>query len=137
MDARAHLDRLLEEELAEGSSWWRTAPLALALAGCSTINMDQCRSYYRPGQVFVSDTATHSMIPALQPGGKVRVVHTDFSRVKLGDIVVRRVNWKAATIVHRVVGKRGGGWLTRGDDNREPDPGWMTADDFLAVVEKA
>lgn len=60
-----------------------------------------------------------SMLPTIQDGEIVRVRPVETGRLRVGDIVLfrDRDGFKA----HRVVGRRGGLFVTRGDSSRDVD----------------
>jgi len=102
----------------------------------STIPVDDPGSYHRialqllgehPGSPVKLRVISDSMLPFIRAGDWIEVETGNEIRLNRGDIVVRLevdptrqpgVGWT----VHRLVGKSGQGWLTKGDHFRFFDP---------------
>ena len=77
-----------------------------------------------------------SMLPTFVTPCFIEVIlGSPFEDLKPGDIVVFRSGDPLAPIVcHRLVSKRGGGWVTKGDNNAHYDGGWVLPSNFVAVA---
>jgi hypothetical protein len=69
-----------------------------------------------------------SMRPALRPGDRVRL---EARGPRRGEIVLAVAGKRL--VLHRVLRRRAGAWLLRGDARRGPD-GWIPSDDILGVA---
>lgn len=85
-----------------------------------------------PFLVWVSMTFTGSMYPTFK-GGEVRaVIHKPYSEIAPGEIVLRKTAFNI--VCHRAKVKRLGRWITQGDANKFPDPGYMNEETYLGEV---
>ncbi len=79
-----------------------------------------------------------SMNPTLKRGDLIFIYKVPASDIKVGDIVVFRVPWSETPIVHRVVEIYNEGgvevFITKGDNNPVPDPGYRTSKDIYGRV---
>lgn len=76
---------------------------------------------------------TKSMEPTLTARSVVIVRKAKFSEVKLGEIVVF-TDSAGEMVCHRVVAKGTRGWITKGDNNAEADPGFLARSNFVGLV---
>lgn len=86
------------------------------------------------GPVEILKITSGSMEPALKVGDLCVINRTaDFSRLKVGEIVVFLYgnNSKAC---HRIVEKRDGGFVTKGDNNDIPDIFLLTRENFYGKL---
>jgi len=79
-----------------------------------------------------------SMRPTLERGDLIFIYKVPANEIKVGDIIVFRVPWSETPIVHRVVEiyHEGGTeiFITKGDNNPVPDPGYRTPNDIYGKV---
>jgi signal peptidase I len=78
-----------------------------------------------------------SMLGTFRPGDRLPVETAPLDEIRPGDVVALRVacpTGAAAELVHRVVGLQPGGLVTRGDNNRRNDSGFVTAETLLGRV---
>lgn len=61
-----------------------------------------------------------SMLPALRPGDRVLLQPVAPGDLRMGDLVAVRRGRQAVT--HRVIGRRAGAWLLKGDNRWRADP---------------
>lgn len=52
-------------------------------------------------------------------------------KVDIGDVVIYQRGDARYTIIHRIVGINGGGYVIKGDNNERPDPGVVKKSDIL------
>ncbi|MGD2060999.1 MAG: signal peptidase I [Acidimicrobiia bacterium] len=104
--------------------WMLVVVLALALCPASIGG--------RFGLVMV---AGHSMEPVYQLGD---AVITWRQPVEIGDIILYRIPegspGEGKTVIHRVIGGDGNGWVTQGDNKLEPDDWYPSNLDVLGVA---
>lgn len=77
-----------------------------------------------------------SMVPTFPDNCLIELdLGEKFADLKAGEIVVFS-SWdpNAPFKCHRLVVKRGGGWVTKGDNNSFYDTEWVTASTFVAVA---
>lgn len=75
------------------------------------------------------------MLPAIKPGDRLAVYPYKYDQLKPGVVVHRRAG--AMSITHRTVWHSPGkGWVTRGDNAKHDDWGYMQRHDFLGIVYK-
>ena len=72
-----------------------------------------------------------SMMPAISPGSCVTIKKTDIAAVEPGSVVLVRSH--AGLLLHRLVGRDGQFAITRGDNNKDPDPP-VTCAQILGVM---
>lgn len=74
------------------------------------------------------------MYPVLPHGSRVRTVdvRSDARRIRAGDIVV--FLWEDMVAVHRVIGRAGGGWRTKGDASLRAEARPLDASQILGLV---
>jgi signal peptidase I len=90
----------------------------------------------RTGGTFSVTISTSSMLPALGPGDRVVVRAARADRVRIGDIVIRKMadSW----IAHRVIDNFPSGnethLVTKGDNVLAPDPAWEPGQLVGAVI---
>ena len=82
--------------------------------------LDLARGALPPGGTLRLTVISDSMAPLLLPGDGVRVAQVDEADLRRGDLIVVRCGGEPVT--HRVVGRAGGHWLTKGDNLRTLDP---------------
>jgi signal peptidase I len=73
-----------------------------------------------------------SMNPALKKGDLLLVYPFKYEALKPGMIVTFKPKWSENQVTHRLVRyvpKRG--WITKGDNNKRADPGYMTKENFV------
>jgi hypothetical protein len=78
-----------------------------------------------------------SMLGTFRPGDRIPVEPASLDEIRPGDVVAWRgvgSDGAAERIVHRVVGLRPGGLVTRGDHRLGNDPGLVTAETLLGRV---
>jgi signal peptidase I len=78
-----------------------------------------------------------SMEPGIVPGDEELTFVQDFSALRPGTIVIFRPQGKWTThsfVCHRIVRGFSGEWVTRGDNNAQEDPGYLTAGNYVATV---
>ena len=75
------------------------------------------------------------MLPTIRGGD---IVHVDenfnFENLKIGDIVIFYPEGEDFAPVHRIVQETEGGWITRGDNNKENDPWVLTKENFRGKI---
>ena len=77
------------------------------------------------------------MLGTLRRGDGVPFEPASFDEIRPGDVVAFRAvdgRGQPQELVHRVIAVGPGGLLTRGDNNRESDSGWVTAENLLGRV---
>ena len=74
-----------------------------------------------------------SMMPFIKDGDVVAVSPLSGTRPGFGEVIVFTHPHTKGLVVHRVVGRRGGTYLARGDSNSETD-GWVRGEDLLGRV---
>lgn len=73
--------------------------------------------------ILLAAVPTGSMLPVLRPGDLILVMPYLGTRLSAGDIIIFRTEKDSGWIVHRIVGGSAReGFVTRGDNNRDPDP---------------
>jgi signal peptidase I len=103
----------------------------LLVAGCVSVPATPPLGTIK--RIEVLDTG--SMVPTLRGGEKLDVIPVPFEKLRVGYLVVFLPAWNARPVVHRIVGHEGGRFITRGDAILYPDPGYLTADNYVGVVE--
>ena len=73
-----------------------------------------------------------SMRGTLAEGDGVRLVSVPYAALRAGDVVAFRSGGQL--IVHRIVGRQGGEWITQGDGNWRRDSAPLSPDGFIGVV---
>lgn len=77
----------------------------------------------------------NSMHPTLENGDLIIIYKVDFESLKVGDIIVFNSPVYNVRIVHRIMDiKFIGGekvLITKGDNNRVPDPGYVREEDYI------
>jgi len=75
----------------------------------------------------------HSMAPFIRDGDVITLAPAGGRRVGVGDVVAVVNGTAGSVIVHRIVGKKGGAFVVKGDNCRKPD-GVFTAEQILGVA---
>jgi hypothetical protein len=73
-----------------------------------------------------------SMMPATGSAAWAIWEICDFADLHAGDFVIYET--PAGRVAHRLIAKRGGGWIVQGDNNPQPDAGWVTARNFRGRI---
>ena len=95
-----------------------------------------------PFVVFFGDsimvTTTTSMLPVLNPNDMIVVESTSIDEIKEGDIIAFDSHMEMGIVAHRVIeiSEKDGEIVadTKGDNNEEPDPWYVTDDDLIGKV---
>ena len=74
-----------------------------------------------------------SMMPTLRPESVI-LVHPIVGAVRLGTIVLFEQG--GAVVAHRIMQRRGGGYVAQGDNRQVPD-GWVAPEQIIGVVVQA
>ena len=99
-------------------------------------------SYACPRCNFYLNCDSNSMYPTLNCTNTQVMENANKKNIKLNEIVWFRVpegyRWQVSSkyIVHRIVGRRKEGWLTRGDNNNITDPWILTDSEIKFIVRK-
>ncbi len=88
--------------------------------------LDLARGALSPGETLRLVVVSDSMAPLLQPGDGVLVGPVMEDKLRRGDLVV--VRRAGEPVTHRVVGRAGGRWRTKGDNLRLLDPPFAPVD---------
>jgi signal peptidase I len=104
-----------------------TVLYAVLMAGCATA--PDVPVEHRYGFVVVHGS---SMLPNIVPGYMLVDYGAPFSALKRGDVVVYRSTLLNISIIHRLVAKRGSGWVAKGDNNQTYDREWVTRVNYAA-----
>ena len=83
-------------------------------------------------------TTTISMLPVLNPNDMIIVESTSIDEIKEGDIIAFDSHMEMGIVAHRVIeiSEKDGEIVadTKGDNNEEPDPWYVTDDDLIGKV---
>lgn len=75
------------------------------------------------------------MRPTLQGGEVFVVLPVRWEELRVGQIVIFKCEWATGGIVvHRVIAKGKFRAITKGDNNKSRDPGYMRPQDLLGVL---
>lgn len=74
-----------------------------------------------------------SMSPSIKHNDIVKVSPVKGRNLEKGDVVLFQKDKKSQVTVHRIVKKKNGRFLTRGDNSREDD-GWITGDMIFGII---
>ena len=75
-----------------------------------------------------------SMLPTIKPGDILLLDHIPYADLKVGDIVLRKESWVPLLVCHRIVKRSTHRVVTKGDNNKEEDYGWMTPKTYAGRV---
>lgn len=85
-------------------------------------------------------TKTTSMLPALHPNDMIIIERVSIDEVQKGDIITFETHQEMGIVAHRVVEKFDHDGITaldtKGDNNDELDPWYVTDDDLIGKVKK-
>lgn len=110
--------------LAPGSSLPPGAAMTVALRMARTVN----------GTSIYGVRGTGSMRPLFDANAIVLSEAVAFDDLRIGDIVLFRHPASEATVVHRIVERRGRGFWTKGDHNGRMDDVLVTRGNYLGRV---
>jgi signal peptidase I len=99
---------------------------AVLLAGCASPVASP------PQHVALGIVRGGSMLPAVTPGAVVMHYGYPFKRLHAGDVVAYRSDRLGFNVIHRLVSKRAGGWVAKGDANQSYDGDWVTPSNYIA-----
>ena len=74
-----------------------------------------------------------SMLPTLEHGQEGYYVPVPFHKLKIGDIVIF-ANKRNYTTIHRIVGRKGPFWITKGDNNKREDRQLLSHINYIGKV---
>ncbi|MFV0485284.1 MAG: signal peptidase I [Candidatus Saccharimonadales bacterium] len=109
----------------------------LILAAAAFLAID-AKTNNRPISVFGHQfyfVVTGSMEPTIKTNGVAVAKQQDFANVAVGDIIAFRseaMNGQVA--IHRVIALSDDGATTQGDNNNNPDGGFVTSDNFQGII---
>ena len=108
--------------------------LAVVLLAMGVLCLRGISGENRPHLTAWAALRGNSMLPTFPHKCLIELeIGVPFSDLKAGDIVVFYSGDLTEPIVcHRLVTKRGGGWVTKGDGNAKYDYGWVTASNYAA-----
>lgn len=75
----------------------------------------------------------HSMMPTFKHGQEVLAISTNYYSLKIGDIVAF-TNKNHYTTIHRIVGRKGPFWITKGDNNKREDRQLLSYTNYIAKI---
>jgi len=87
----------------------------------------------RDGGITVGTIKGSSMEPVLLDGTVIVLKKVDFSELKAG-MDVAYTNRKGEQIVHKLVRKKGNGWVAKGINNSYEDPDLVTKKNLIGVL---
>jgi len=111
--------------------------IVLTLAGCATPGEPRLRSaddFRALGKFNIAVDYSGSMKPVLMGGERVDVTVVPFDQIEVGQMVVFWPCWKRTPVIHLAIRHEKRGIVTKGIDNRDEDPGYMTADNFIGTA---
>lgn len=83
-------------------------------------------------------TTTTSMLPVLKPNDMIIVQKANIEQIKEGDIIAFNSHMEMGIVAHRVIEKSEKDGFTvvdtKGDNNEEADPWYVTDDDLIGKV---
>ena len=74
-----------------------------------------------------------SMLPTLEHGQGAYCQPVPFHELKIGDIVAF-TNKRHYTTIHRIVGRKGPFWITKGDNNKREDRQLLSFTNYIAKI---
>lgn len=75
-----------------------------------------------------------SMLPAIRNGAVVPyIANYPYAMLRPGQVASYRSRM-GVVVIHRLVAKRAGGWVMKGDNNRYYDREWLTRDNIVGVA---
>lgn len=114
----------------------RMAVLATALffTGCSSVPTEA--THRHPTFTALTFSDGPSMLPTFGLSEMVRIEVCSYYDLNIGDTAVFWHERAQCFVHHRIVGKQGPWFITKGDNNPVPDSGFLTKDNFVGRTHK-
>lgn len=103
----------------------------LSLSGANLLKL--MKDVHMKGGSLRFTAKGYSMTPSIRHNDVIIVSPLPERDLKCGDVVLFRKDENSQIVVHRIIGKRSGNYLMRGDNSEQPD-GWITGNMIYGVV---
>jgi hypothetical protein len=127
LHASAELGAPRADAAPAGSGLIRTSTATSSIPGRRAVEVAQLAALSTNTQ-FMRNRGFGSMRPVFDTNSLLLIERADFGSLRVGDIVMFETSGR--TVAHRIIERRGDGFITQGDNNVRPDPRPMTRDTY-------